>query len=167
MTWLRLPRKGHQTSDFQTTVFYAALCYLNWLKQGLCLYFQPLRYPKSLCVLMFFTGDSASICTVPLPFEQHGFEWQGSTYMWIFKISIQSALCILRFLIHGFSHLWIKNSAFKPQLGIWGCGRLIVCVVLRHFMWRTWASGFGIGGGLGGSWTQSPANIEGWLVFMT
>ena len=41
------------------------------------------------------------------------------------------------FCICGFNQLQIKNTIFNIQLGLQGCGRPTLCIVLCYFIWST------------------------------
>lgn len=47
---------------------------------------------------------------IQLTLDQDGFELHRSTYMWIFSITIQSALCIPRFCVHRFNQPWMWRA---------------------------------------------------------
>lgn len=68
--------------------------------------------------------------------------WTAQVYLHaeFFSISIPSALSIPEFCIRGFSQPQIENSISDPWLGIHRCRGVTVCVVVRHFIWGTWAS---------------------------
>lgn len=110
--------------------------------------------PGRSCATVTLLGHFLPSINIQLTPEQHEFELHMSIYIHFFSINIELALCILEFCIHGFNQQWVETSIFRLRLGIHRCRGLTERLVIRHFIWQTWASAdFGIHWG---SWNHIP-----------